>query len=85
MCWGCLAIRLICFLGIVYHPSEITTLCLAAENTSKKHYKDEFCVVKIKRLPLYIIGDIHGNWRQLLRIFNVLGLPGDKAYLFLEG
>nr|CAD2152771.1 unnamed protein product [Meloidogyne enterolobii] len=68
---------------IVYHPSEITTLCLAAENAFKKHYKDESCVVKIKRLPLYIIGDIHGNWRQLLRIFNVLGLPGDKAYLFL--
>uniref|UniRef100_A0A915NZG6 Uncharacterized protein n=1 Tax=Meloidogyne floridensis TaxID=298350 RepID=A0A915NZG6_9BILA len=57
---------------IVYHPSEITTLCLAAENAFKKHYKDESCVVKIKRLPLYIIGNIHGNWRQLLRIFNVL-------------
>lgn len=68
---------------IVYHPSEITTLCLTAEVDFKKHYKDESCVVKIKRLPLYIVGDIHGNWRQLLRVFNVLGLPGDKAYLFL--
>nr|CAD2172307.1 unnamed protein product [Meloidogyne enterolobii] len=46
---------------IVYHPSEITTLCLAAENAFKKHYKEESCVVKIKCLIYIIIGDIHGS------------------------
>nr|CAD2199663.1 unnamed protein product [Meloidogyne enterolobii] len=63
--------------------SEITTLCLTAENSIKKHYKDDSCIIKIRHLPLYIVGDLHGDWRQLLRIFNACGAPGEKAYLFL--
>ncbi|KAF7633925.1 SER_THR_PHOSPHATASE domain-containing protein [Meloidogyne graminicola] len=68
---------------IVYHPSELTTLCLTAEAAFKKNFKDDSCLVKISQMPIYIVGDLHGEWRDLLRIFNALGMPGDKTYLFL--
>ena len=32
---------------------------------------------------LYIVGDLHGNIRDLIRIFAAGGLPSDKRYLFL--
>ena len=33
--------------------------------------------------PLHVCGDIHGQYYDLLRIFEYCGYPGDNTYLFL--
>ncbi|KNH07854.1 serine/threonine-protein phosphatase PP1 [Perkinsela sp. CCAP 1560/4] len=33
--------------------------------------------------PLKICGDLHGQYSDLLRIFEIAGYPGDTSYLFL--
>lgn len=34
-------------------------------------------------LPINVCGDTHGQFTDVLRIFDNLGMPGDKQYLFL--
>ncbi len=35
------------------------------------------------KAPLYVVGDIHGQYDDLLRIFNTTGLPPKHNFLFL--
>uniref|UniRef100_A0A914PL49 Protein-serine/threonine phosphatase n=1 Tax=Panagrolaimus davidi TaxID=227884 RepID=A0A914PL49_9BILA len=34
-------------------------------------------------LPVNIVGDIHGQFADLQRIFNAIGYPGPSKFLFL--
>ncbi|KAK8866205.1 hypothetical protein M9Y10_009164 [Tritrichomonas musculus] len=47
-----------------------------------KILKSETTVLRIDS-PVTIIGDIHGQFYDLLRYFNINGLPPDSTYLFL--
>ncbi|KRX99488.1 Serine/threonine-protein phosphatase beta isoform [Trichinella pseudospiralis] len=51
------------------------------KNVSKILLKEE-SLLELE-LPLVICGDIHGNFYQLLRIFNRIGWPPKVRYLFL--
>jgi serine/threonine-protein phosphatase PP1 catalytic subunit len=44
--------------------------------------KDEKMLVELEA-PLHVCGDIHGQYYDLLRIFEHCGYPGDFNYLFL--
>ena len=44
--------------------------------------KDEKMLVELEA-PLHVCGDIHGQYYDLLRIFEHCGYPGDYNYLFL--
>jgi len=35
------------------------------------------------RAPMYVVGDIHGQYEDLLRIFHLTGLPPQHNFLFL--
>ena len=35
------------------------------------------------RPPMYVVGDIHGQYEDLLRIFQLTGLPPQHNFLFL--
>lgn len=65
---------------IKYQREELLNFCLQAEFEFRKMTS---ALVEIPYIPIYIIGDIHGQWRDLLRMFSVLGAPGKVRYLFL--
>ena len=44
--------------------------------------KDQKMLVELEA-PLHVCGDIHGQYYDLLRIFEHCGYPGDFSYLFL--
>ncbi|KRX68548.1 Serine/threonine-protein phosphatase beta isoform, partial [Trichinella sp. T9] len=62
-------------------PMEEPLLTDIFENVSKILLKEE-SLLELE-LPLVICGDIHGNFCQLLRIFNKIGWPPKVRYLFL--
>jgi serine/threonine-protein phosphatase PP1 catalytic subunit len=58
--------------------SEIKLIC----NLAIEAFKRENCLVEVTS-PLYVCGDIHGQYYDLLRIFNCCGQPNTASYLFL--
>lgn len=45
-------------------------------------FKSNYPIVKV-RTPVYVIGDLHGNFVDFLRIFNSIKDPFSKTFLFL--
>ena len=45
-------------------------------------YKNNYPIIKL-RTPVYVIGDLHGNFHDFLRIFNSIKDPFSKTFLFL--
>ncbi|KRZ85401.1 Serine/threonine-protein phosphatase beta isoform [Trichinella sp. T8] len=62
-------------------PMDEPLLTDIFKNVSKILLKEE-SLLELE-LPLVICGDIHGNFCQLLRIFNRIGWPPKVRYLFL--
>lgn len=58
--------------------SEISSLCSAARDV----FLDQPVLLELEA-PLKICGDIHGQYYDLLRIFEACGMPPDSTYLFL--
>jgi len=58
--------------------SEIKLIC----NLAIEAFKRENSLVEVTS-PLYVCGDIHGQYYDLLRIFNCCGQPNTASYLFL--
>ena len=58
--------------------SEIVSLC----NLSKVAFMDQPVLLELES-PIKICGDIHGQYYDLLRIFESNGYPPEKKYLFL--
>lgn len=58
-------------------------LIIAICEKVKPYFAQESALLQL-RSPTYICGDIHGQFHDLLQIFQHLGLPGEKSnYLFL--
>lgn len=57
---------------------HINTICHASCNVFAK----EPTLLRIKA-PVVIVGDIHGQYYDLLRIFQSQGVPPEKTFLFL--
>lgn len=53
-------------------------------NTSTYIFKQENVLIEIKA-PVKIFGDIHGQFIDLLRLFDLVGYPGvtEDKYLFM--
>jgi len=58
--------------------AEIKAVCKSA----RKLFLQESCLLRVKA-PVRIVGDIHGQYRDLLRIFEYNGFPPASDYLFL--
>lgn len=58
--------------------AEIRTLCFE----SRKIFMAQPMLIELNP-PLKIIGDIHGQFQDLLRLFDYGGFPPDSNYLFL--
>eukprot|EP01119_Soliformovum_irregulare_P001041 TRINITY_DN10786_c0_g1_i1.p1 TRINITY_DN10786_c0_g1~~TRINITY_DN10786_c0_g1_i1.p1 ORF type:complete len:310 (+),score=46.32 TRINITY_DN10786_c0_g1_i1:2-931(+) len=66
------------FRGEMLSENTIKNLC----EKMKEHLLDEANVTNL-RLPMTIVGDIHGHFRDLLEIFHIGGKCPDTNYLFL--
>lgn len=58
--------------------SEIRALCSAA----REIFLSQPCLLELEA-PLKICGDVHGQYSDLLRLFEYGGFPPDSNYLFL--
>lgn len=57
---------------------HINTICHA----SREAFAKEPTLIRL-RAPVVIVGDIHGQYYDLLRIFQSQGVPPEKTFLFL--
>ena len=65
-------------IGLLLESSEIKFLC----NNVIKIFKEQNSCLKLES-PINICGDLHGQFKDLLRIFDYVGEPGEQNYLFL--
>ncbi|KAI3408173.1 hypothetical protein GPALN_012021 [Globodera pallida] len=60
-------------------PKDIQQLCRAAKEVLKK----KTSLAEIEP-PIFLFGDVHGQYSDVLRMFNKIGYPtGDKKYMFI--
>jgi len=62
----------------VLSKSEINWLCVAATSL----FMSQPCLLRLKA-PMVVVGDLHGRYYDLLRIFRKYGFPDKVNYLFL--
>lgn len=58
--------------------SEITLLCLAAREV----FLSQPTLIELSP-PVKIVGDVHGQYSDLIRLFEMCGFPPQSNYLFL--
>uniref|UniRef100_T1J898 Serine/threonine-protein phosphatase n=1 Tax=Strigamia maritima TaxID=126957 RepID=T1J898_STRMM len=63
---------------IPLHESDVRQLCL----TSREIFLEQPMLIELEA-PLNIVGDIHGQYDDLLKHFDRCGFPPDANYLFL--
>ncbi|OQR75682.1 protein phosphatase type 1-like [Tropilaelaps mercedesae] len=64
--------------GVQLNEGEVERLC----HVTREVFLSESILLEVKA-PLQICGDVHGQFHDLLQIFNVGGYPPEKNYLFL--
>lgn len=60
------------------NENEITSLCASARSI----FLGQPVLLELEA-PLKICGDIHGQFADLLRIFDLVGYPSQRNFLFL--
>ena len=58
--------------------TEITSLCLAARDV----FLSQPTLIELSP-PVKIVGDVHGQYSDLIRLFEMCGFPPSANYLFL--
>lgn len=58
--------------------AEITSLCLAARDV----FLAQPTLIELSP-PVKIVGDVHGQYSDLIRLFEMCGFPPSANYLFL--
>jgi len=64
--------------GIIIDKRDIQAICQDA----RQMFLGESMCLKIKA-PLCVVGDVHGQFEDLLRILKIKGFPPEQRYLFL--
>ncbi|KAI9020266.1 Metallo-dependent phosphatase-like protein [Phycomyces nitens] len=64
--------------SICFKNSEIVAICRAAQDT----FVRQPSLIELHS-PVKIMGDIHGQFHDLIRLFDMGGYPPDSNYLFL--
>ena len=58
--------------------AEITAICLAARDV----FLNQPTLIELSP-PVKIVGDVHGQYSDLIRLFEMCGFPPSANYLFL--
>ncbi|KAG1141639.1 hypothetical protein G6F37_008939 [Rhizopus arrhizus] len=64
--------------SICFRNSEIVAICRAARQV----FLNQPSLIELSA-PIKILGDIHGQYHDLIRLFDLGGYPPDSNYLFL--
>ena len=64
--------------SVCLKQSEITLLCLAAREV----FLSQPTLIELSP-PVKIVGDVHGQYSDLIRLFEMCGFPPQANYLFL--
>ena len=60
------------------HEAEVKGVCMAA----REIFLSQPMLLELEA-PIKVVGDIHGQFQDLLKIFDYGGYPPEKNYLFL--